>query len=127
MRMTRLSFIALIALSFVAAARGQNVLRPGRLPDVEAKPIEEANRKPTPAARPVSQKKASDGAEEARLLLHEASQLSLVGKSIEQFTEILELCKRASGMKLTAEESKYARDLQSWAFNKRGEAYAAQA
>jgi len=124
--MIRVFTVALAALSLTATAAAQNSLRPGTLPDVEAKPIESANQRPAPAKK-VSKTKSINSADEAKLLLHEAAELSQAGKSIEQFTEILELCKRASGMKLTPEESKYARDLQSWAHNKRGEAYAAQA
>jgi len=93
----------------------QNGLRPNTLPPTDAKPIR-------------APKQSSGGtAKEARLLLHEALQISRSAKKIEQFTEIIELCKRAGEKPLEAEEAKYARDLMSWSYNKRGEAYAAQA
>jgi tetratricopeptide (TPR) repeat protein len=113
-----------------SAVFGQNALRPGRLPDGPARPIESAPAEQASEAestRPASGEERADNAQEARLLLHEASQISQVGNSLEQFSEIIELCKRAAGMKLTPEEAKYGRDLQSWAYNKRGEANAAQA
>jgi tetratricopeptide (TPR) repeat protein len=115
----------------------QNVLRPGRLPDGPARPIQSASREQTPV-RAAAQEEAADtpaanteeaggASKDARLMLHEASELSQVGKSAEQFSQIIELCKRASEMKLTPDEVKYGRDLHSWALNKRGEAHAAQA
>lgn len=116
-------------------ASAQNGLRPNRLPDAPARPIQEANEEPTTAASAqepatasqVSATQKADSTAEARLLLHEASELSQVSKSIEQFTAMIELCKRANAKSLSVEELKYSRDLQSWAYNKRGEAYAAQA
>ena len=108
----------------------QNALRPGRLPDGPARPIESTGQVQRPEkgnTKPLAAQERVDNAQEARLLLHEASQLSQVGKSLEQFTEIIELCKRTGGMTLTPEEARYGRDLQSWAYNKRGEEHAAQA
>lgn len=122
--------IALICCLFASTALAQNVLRPGRLPDGPAKPIQSAAVQQTPQSETIgvaAGEERIDNGQEARLLLHEASQLSQVGKSLEQFTEIIELCKRAAGMTLTQEEAKYGRDLQSWAYNRRGEAHAAQA
>lgn len=127
---TRLSRAVLLTCCLMTATSvAQNALRPGRLPDGPARPIASDESQPAEAgsARTAAAEERVDNAQEARLLLHEASQLSQVGKSLEQFTEIIDLCKRAAGMTLTSEEAKYGRDLQSWAYNKRGEAHAAQA
>jgi tetratricopeptide (TPR) repeat protein len=135
---TRFSLAIALACGLISSTGfAQNALRPGRLPDGPARPIESASEEPQAAqpakAKPSANRAAAaveetaDNSQEARLLLHEASQISQAGKSLEQFTEIIELCKRAAGMTLTPEEAKYARDLQSWAYNKRGEAHASQA
>lgn len=120
---------AIVLALLTTSGFAQNALRPGRLPDGPAKPIRSApvEQPAEPAEAEPAAEQRTDSAQEARLLLHEASQLSQTGKSLEQFTEIIELCKRAASMTLTSEEAKYGRDLQSWAFNKRGEAHAAQA
>jgi tetratricopeptide (TPR) repeat protein len=129
--------IALACALISSTALAQNALRPGRLPDGPARPIESASEEPkaalpakprqSPAARAAAAQEDGDSSLEGRLLLHEASQLSQIGKTLEQFTEMIDLSKRAAGTTLTPEEAKYARDLQSWAYNKRGEAHAAQA
>src|SRR6476620_3915237 len=83
--MTRLLFAALIVLSITTPLSAQNSLRPGTLPDVDAQPIESANQRPAAAkpAKKVSKTKSADSADEARLLLHEAAELSQAGTSIE--------------------------------------------
>lgn len=116
------STLGLCLLLSLAASRlsaqdslpAQNSLRPDLLPAALGKPI-----------KPISATK--DSSKEARLLLHEALVLSQTGKSVEEFTEIIELCQHASQMPLTKEEARYGRDLTSWAYNKRGEVYASQA
>jgi tetratricopeptide (TPR) repeat protein len=122
---TKLWLAAAFTLGVLAStAWGQNELRPGRLPDGPAKAIDAPAEDNSPA---VKKKPSGSNAQEAKLLLHEAAQISSSGKTVEECTEVIELCKRASGMTLTPEESKYGRDLASWAHNKRGELYAAQA
>lgn len=131
---SQLSLPVVLCCALVAAtALGQNALRPGRLPAGPARPIESADSEPAaadesqaePAVRTVAA--TTDSSQEARALLYEASQLSQTGKSLEQFSQIIDLCQRAGRLSLTPEEAKYGRDLQSWAYNKRGEAHAFQA
>jgi tetratricopeptide (TPR) repeat protein len=132
-------FLPLVVLLLAPiSALAQNSLRPGTFKPGDAKPIP-AVRQPKlappkeetagdPSVKPAAaQESDTKSAQEARLLLNEASQISPTAKSVEQFTEVIELCRRASEKQLTAEEKKYARDLRSWAYNKRGEVYAAQA
>jgi tetratricopeptide (TPR) repeat protein len=117
----RLAAIVVIALSCCGATVfGQvNSLRPAELP-AEA----------TANARPVRQASADvplKSSSSAQLMLSEAFTLSKSGKSIEEFSKIIDFCDRARQKTLTPEEVQYARDLMAWAYNKRGEAHAAQA
>src|SRR4029079_107593 len=73
----------------------QNELRPGRLPDGPAKAIgSDVETRPTetkpaaPAKAAPTKPSNTDNAKEARLLLHQAAQLSQTGKTIEECTEI---------------------------------------
>src|SRR3954470_20327497 len=73
---------------------------------------------PGPATRPtVSAKK----------LLAAAYEKTRTAQSVDDFSHVIEQCERALGVKLSPENAAYAHDLAGWAYNKRGEAYAAQA
>jgi tetratricopeptide (TPR) repeat protein len=139
--------VGLLACCLVPEVRAQtNDLRPGSVAPqtLPAEAVNGANpiRRSAeasdikPAAHAASSASASAAARanatsrEAQLLLNEAFTLSKSPRtagSVEDLTKIIELCKEASLKRITAEELSYANSLMAWAYNKRGEAYAAEA
>ena len=70
---------------------------------------------------------ATGGEEQPRSLLDAAYAKTKTASSIEDFTGIIALCNQARAKELPPQLSDYARQLLSWAHNRRGEAYAEQA
>ncbi len=149
--MTKHSITALLITLSASFALGQNSLRspaspaakePGRFQpqridsqleaEEEVELVELEEEVEQIAAQPAGKRGETEiegpkkSSQEARLLLHEAAQISQTAKSVEELTNIADLAKRAISKPLTVEELKYGRDLQAWALNKRGEVYAAQ-
>jgi tetratricopeptide (TPR) repeat protein len=54
-------------------------------------------------------------------LIAEAHQLSTTARSEEEYTRIIETCRRAQASHASAESTKYASTLIAWAFNRRGQ------
>ena len=63
----------------------------------------------------------------AKKLLAAAYEKTKQARTVDDFSEVIEYCERALGAKLNAENSAYAHQLAAWGYNKRGEAYAAEA
>jgi tetratricopeptide (TPR) repeat protein len=100
-----------------------NQLRPAELPAsgmIHARPISDRPVKAS-AEAPITSSKT------AQHKLHEAFTLSKSCRTIEEYSQIVELCEQASNKTLTPEESQYSRQLTAWAYNKRGEAQSVQA
>ena len=65
--------------------------------------------------------------EDAKQLLREAQAKSREANTLEQYTEVIQMCQRVSAMPLPENLIEYEKTLRSWAHNQRGEAYAEQA
>jgi tetratricopeptide (TPR) repeat protein len=65
--------------------------------------------------------------EDGKQLLREAHAKSQEANTLEQYTEVLQLCQRAAAIALPANLVDYEKKLRSWAHNQRGEVYAEQA
>lgn len=59
--------------------------------------------------------------------LTDAYQKSVLVKTVDDLAPVIELCERALGERLVEKDKKYANQLVSWAYNRRGEFYAEQA
>ncbi len=67
------------------------------------------------------------GQEDGKSLLSAAYQKTQSAKTVTDFSDVVDLCQQAEATSLTEAQSKYVRQLASWAYNKRGEAYVDQA
>lgn len=67
------------------------------------------------------------GQDSGKDLLSAAYQRTQTAKTVTGFTEVIDLCHQAEATTLSEAQRKYVRQLASWAFNKRGEAYVDQA
>ncbi len=65
--------------------------------------------------------------EEGKQLLRDAHTKSQEAKTLEEYTEIIELCQRAATMPLSENLVDYQRKLRAWAHNQRGEQYSEEA
>lgn len=70
---------------------------------------------------------AVPSADAGKQLVMKAYQQSRAAASVEEFTQVIELCKQGLAGELKPATAEYARQLLSWAHNRRGESYAAQA
>ena len=71
---------------------------------------------------------ASDASDaDARRMLREAHAKSQTAKTLQQYAEVIELCRRAAERPLSDNLAAYANNLRAWAHNQRGEYYAEQA
>lgn len=71
--------------------------------------------------------RSSFGQLDTASLLASAYQKTQTAKTISDFTAVIDLCQQAEATSLTPEQGKYVRQLASWAYNRRGEAYVDQA
>lgn len=69
----------------------------------------------------------SFGQQEPTNLLASAYQKTQTAKTVADFTAVIDLCQQAEGVNLTPAQTKYVRQLASWAYNRRGEASVDQA
>ena len=60
-------------------------------------------------------------------LIDEAYKKTKTARSVEDFSQVIKLCKKAMLTELTPARSQYTKKLWAWAHNKRGEVYADQA
>lgn len=120
------------------AVRQANHAEPVEGPKLLPVPTDEADKEPqsdataTPAAAP-SERPAAEAAEPAsktpavggaRALMDQAFAKSKAATSDADFTEVIELCRRARGQGLPKAYDEYAHKLAGWAHNRRGEARA---
>ncbi len=75
----------------------------------------------------IASPRLSVGQQDSKSLLAAAYQRTQTAKTVTDYTGIVDLCQQAEATTLTAEERKYVRQLASWAYNRRGEAYVEQA
>ncbi|WP_254509914.1 tetratricopeptide repeat protein [Anatilimnocola floriformis] len=115
MSCTRLliSFAVCAALTTFVSAQQPNSLRPARTAPTEAKP------QGTPVE--ISPAKAI-----ARQMA-DAYALSKTAKTVDEYSSIIENCERVLAEQTSEETIKYAKQLASWGYNRRGEAFAQQA
>ncbi|MBI2480742.1 MAG: tetratricopeptide repeat protein [Planctomycetia bacterium] len=69
----------------------------------------------------------SSGQQDTKSLLAAAYQKTQTAKTVAEYTEVIDLCQQAEASELTPEQGKYVRQLASWAYNRRGEAFVDQA
>lgn len=69
----------------------------------------------------------SSGQEDPKSLLASAYQKTQTAKTVTDFTAVIDLCQQAEATNLTPEQGQYVRQLASWAYNRRGEAFVEQA
>ncbi|MBC8351041.1 MAG: tetratricopeptide repeat protein [Planctomycetes bacterium] len=66
---------------------------------------------------------SSFGQENSKSLLSAAYKQTQSAKTVTDYTAVIDLCQQAEATNLTPAQSKYVRQLASWAYNRRGEAY----
>jgi tetratricopeptide (TPR) repeat protein len=93
---------------------------PDTQPEAAAKPAVPSPEKPV--AEPAEL--ATKGAGGARALMDQAFTKSKAAATEADFTEVIDLCRRARGQGLPKAFDEYARKLAGWAHNRRGEAKA---
>jgi tetratricopeptide (TPR) repeat protein len=69
----------------------------------------------------------SSGQEDAKSLLASAYQKTQTAKTVADYTAVIDLCQQAEATNLTPEQGQYVKQLASWAYNRRGEAFVDQA
>jgi tetratricopeptide (TPR) repeat protein len=118
----RVSFFlaaALVPGSWFAAdlAAQQNQLRavPGRLQPTQATPITDDGESEPAVAKPISKQIA------------DAYALSKTASTVEEYSRIIETCERVLAEPTNEQTTTYVKQLASWGYNRRGEAYAQQA
>jgi len=67
------------------------------------------------------------GQQDTAGLLASAYQKTQTAKTVTDYTAVIDLCQQAEGTNLTPAQTTYVRQLASWAYNRRGEAYVDQA
>ena len=67
------------------------------------------------------------GQQDTKSLLASAYQKTQTATTISDYTVVIDICQQAEATNLTPEQVKYVRQLASWAYNRRGEAYVDQA
>lgn len=70
---------------------------------------------------------ASQGQDDPKSLLASAYKQTQTAKTVTDYTNVIDLCQQAEALNLTQAQSQYVRKLASWAYNRRGEAYVAEA
>jgi tetratricopeptide (TPR) repeat protein len=109
------SFAVGSSLISVAIAQQPNTLRPVRTVPTEAKPIDSQPAEQLSPAKAIAKQMA------------DAYALSKTAKTIDEYSSIIESCERVLAEQTTEETIKYAKQLASWSYNRRGEAFAQQA
>lgn len=65
--------------------------------------------------------------DEAKGLIKQAYQITKSAASVEEFSAVIDLCQQAEAFEMSAANEKYVRELQAWAFNRRGQAFVEEA
>jgi tetratricopeptide (TPR) repeat protein len=90
------------------------------LPVAESEPVSAQPRKreaTRPAAQPTTREATSPGDK----LVMQAHELTSTAESEEDYSRIIETCRRARASQAGSEAAAYANDLAAWAFNRRGQ------
>jgi tetratricopeptide (TPR) repeat protein len=66
-------------------------------------------------------------ADDAKSVIDQAYQRTNTAKSVDDYSEIIQLCADAEQLTLTKEQSEYVKSLQAWSYNRRGEVLTEQA
>lgn len=107
-----------------AVKRAQHVEEAGPTPEPSAQPAadegEAATAQPEEAAAPQTSHA------EGRAALEEAFAKSKTAASESEYTEVIELCRRAATVPLSEAYQDYSQKLMGWALNRRGEARAGE-
>ena len=113
---------AYASLAFIAVAQQPNTQQPNTL-----RPGSAVKMVPT-EARPIgSEPAATSPARSIARQMADAYALSKTAKTIDEYSSIIESCERVLAEPTTDETIKYAKQLASWGYNRRGEAIAQQA
>jgi tetratricopeptide (TPR) repeat protein len=114
-----------------AVKQAQHLERPEQAPPRDAAPVDAgAAEQPASPAQP-AQPAQPEGADapatshaEGRAALEQAFAKSKTAAAESDYTEVIEMCRRAAGVPLSKAYQDYALQLTGWAYNRRGEARA---